>query len=244
MESTVRATCKFLMIFFLCSTVIYADGIFNHAAFNKLLNKHVSEEGFVDYEEFVNNSEFESYIEELSEINLKGFTDNEKLAFYINAYNALTIKNVVEKFPINSPMDVEGFFKKNKFEIAGEYLTLDEIEHEIIGKIEPLLMHFGLVCAAQSCPKLLTKVYRAENVYDQLKENAKVFLSDTTKNLIDTKSKTLYLSEIFKWFKSTFEQKYGTINKAVAILSGGKNIDEFDGYNIKYKKYNWKLNAK
>ncbi len=238
-----KTTYKFLLISFLLSTVINADGIFNHAAFNKLLSKHVSEEGFVDYKKFVNNSEFESYIEELSKVNLKGFTDKEKLAFYINSYNALTIKNVLSSYPINSPMDVEGFFKKNKFEIAGEQLTLDEIEHEIIGKIEPVLMHFGLVCAAQSCPKLLTKVYHAENVYDQLKENAKLFLTDTTKNKIDRESKTLYLSEIFKWFQSTFDKKYGTINKAAAVLSGQKNIDEFDGYSIKYKKYNWKLNS-
>ncbi len=239
-----KATYKFIMIFLLLSTVINADGIFNHAAFNKLLNKHVSDDGSVEYEKFINNSVFESYIDELADANLKGFTDEEKVAFYINAYNALTIENILNNYPINSPMDVKGFFKNYKFKIAGEKLSLDEIEHERIGKIEPVLMHFGLVCAAQSCPKLIKKVYRAENVYDQLKENAKVFLSDTTKNLIDTKSKTLYLSEIFKWFKSTFEQKYGTLNKTAAVLSGQKNIDEFDGYSIKYKKYNWKLNAK
>ena len=140
-------------------------------------------------------------------------------------------------------MDVEGFFNKSKFKIAGENLTLDEIEHERIGKIEPVLMHFGLVCAAQSCPKLINKIYSAENVYEQLRENAKLFLSDTTKNNIDAENKTLFLSEIFKWFGKTFEKKYGTMNKAAAVLSGHKNKNEFDDYKIKYKKYNWKLNA-
>jgi hypothetical protein len=244
MEADMSVVMKVVIILLLLVSSVAADGIFNHSKFNKLLEEYVSDDGKIDYDKFAGSKEFETYIEELGRVNLSGFNNDEKLAFYINAYNASVIKNVLKYYPIKSPMDVEGFFKKNKFNIAGEQLTLDEIEYERIEKIEHSLMHFGLVCAAVSCPKLLPKAYRAETVYERLKKNAKEFLSDTTKNIIDEKNKILILSEIFKWFKSSFEKKYGTLNKAAAALLGENDLTKFDNYSIEYMKYNWQLNVK
>ncbi|NOG97867.1 MAG: DUF547 domain-containing protein [Ignavibacteriae bacterium] len=220
----------------------FAEGIFNHADFDKLLSKFVDENGLVNYEGFKNSAQFEKYLSEIGDANLKGFTEDEKLAFYINAYNALAIKNVLNHSPIKSPMDVERFFKDYKFKVAGEQLSLDEIEYQRIEKIELVLMHFGLVCAAVSCPKLLSEVYHADTVREMLKKNAKVFLSDTTKNQIDSENKVLHLSEIFRWFKPAFEKEYGTLNKAAAQLSNQKNKNIFNDYKIVFNKYNWKLN--
>ena len=146
--------------------------------------------------------------------------------------------------PIKSPLDVDGFFKTNKFKIAGEDLTLDEIENNLILKIEPVLSHFGLVCGALSCPKLLRKAYSRENVYNLLKENASAFIYDPNKNKLDKENKILYLSEIFKWFEKYFEEKYGSVLNAVKDFfnkTDKKFLDQNE-VKIEFIPYNWQLN--
>ena len=126
--------CKIKILFLSIALIsnIFAEGNFNHSVFDKLLSKLVDENGLVNYEGFKNSSQFENYLLELGDANLKGFTENEKLAFYINAYNAFAIKNVLNHSPFNSPMDVERFFKEYKFKVAGEMLSLDDIEYKRI----------------------------------------------------------------------------------------------------------------
>ena len=145
-----------------CSTTPQAN--FDHTKLDKLLKKYVDEKGMINYSAFRDNEDFNDYLNNIAKADIDNLSDNDKLAFYINAYNALTIKNVLNHYPIDSPMDVEGFFKEKKFKVAGMELTLDELEHKYVLPIDNALPHFGLVCAAVSCPKLLNKVYIGENV--------------------------------------------------------------------------------
>jgi hypothetical protein len=218
---------------------------FDHTKFDSLLKKNVTQEGLVNYRAFKNNKQFENYLSNISKANLNNFSKEEKLAFYINSYNACTIKNILNHSPVGSPMDVDGFFKKHKFKVAGEELSLDEIEYDRTLKIEPVLSHFGLVCAAKSCPRLLPAAYTAENIYNQLEENMKLFLRDTSRNHIDKEKNILYVSQIFNWFKDSFEKKYGSLKNLAT--RGMKNSDanflRNNEVKISFLEYNWELNS-
>lgn len=237
-----------LLIFLLFGFTLYGQQDskikFDHSLFDKVLKENVSEEGLVNYEAINENPDFEKYLNNLAKAEPNGFDDNEKLAFYINAYNAYVIKNVLNQWPMKSPLDDKGFFKEHKFKVAGEDLSLDELEHKHVFTIEPLLAHFGLVCSGLSCPKLITKAYTGDNVYQQLKENGKVYLSDTNRNRLDKENKTLYISEIFKWFKKTFTEKYGSLLNAAAnfMSEDEQNFVKHNKVEVKFLKYNWKLN--
>ena len=218
---------------------------FDHSIFDKLLRENVNDDGLADYQAFKTNRLFDQYITKIEAADLTGMGKADKLAFLINAYNALTIKNVLNHFPIDSPMDVEGFFKEKKFIVAGIELTLDELEYKHILPIDKVLPHFGLVCAAVSCPKLIREAYNGKSVLSRLEENARIFLNDETKNYLDKESKILYLSEIFKWFRINFEEKYGSLLETVKhfINHNDKIFLDKNEVGIKFISYNWVLNS-
>ena len=218
---------------------------FDHSIFDKLLKENVNDDGLVNYQAFKENKLFDDYINKISTADLSKIGKSEKLALLINAYNALTIKNVLNNLPIESPMDVEGFFKGKKFTVGGIELTLDELEYKHILPMDKVLPHFGLVCAAVSCPKLIREAYNGKTVFTLLEENAKAFLNDNNKNRLDRESKTLYLSEIFKWFRKSFEEKYGSLLETTKnfINSDDKNFLDKNEVEIKFIAYDWQLNS-
>lgn len=231
------------LILFCISTLIFSQE-FDHSTFGALLKKYVDKNGMINYKGFKSDLNFDQYITSLSKANPENFSREEKLAFYINAYNAFVIKNVTDLYPISSPMKVDKFFDKYNFNVAGEEMSLNQIEYDIVLKIEPVLSHFGLVCAAKSCPRLLQKAYSKENVYKLLKSNGKDFLNNPDKNKLDKKNKTLYLSEIFDWFRDYFVKRYGSLKETVIDFinnSDAKFLEENE-INIKFKKYDWTLN--
>jgi hypothetical protein len=228
---------------FHCSTTPQAN--FDHSTFDNLLKKYVDKKGLVNYIAFRENIDFNDYVKNISNANIDNLSDNDKLAFYINAYNATVIKNVLEHWPIKSPLSVDGFFNKIKHKIAGKEMTLDELEHKYTLQIEPVLSHFGLVCAAKSCPKLIPKAYDGKSVIKQLDENARSYFNDEQNNLVDRENMILYLSEIFKWFPDAFEERYGSLKKTAIYFMNEKdkqflNDNEAE---IKFNKYNWQLNS-
>ncbi len=217
---------------------------FDQSAFDKLLKEYVNEKGMVNYKGFAESNEFMEYLKRIAAADISGFDKNEKLSFLINAYNALVIKNVIDHPGIKSPMQVRGFFDDIEFEVFGEDLTLNELEYDYVLKIEPVLSHFGLVCAAVSCPKLLREIYKPEKVYEQLEANARDFLNNKYKNRLDKENKTLYLSEIFKWFEKYFTGKYGSVLNFVKkyMNEADKKFLEENEVDIEFIRYNWALN--
>ncbi|MAT40320.1 MAG: hypothetical protein CL946_12030 [Ectothiorhodospiraceae bacterium] len=239
-----RVTTALIIIGITFAASAFSQG-FDHSTFDGLLKRYVDRDGMVNYPGFAKSESFKEYVAAIGKADTKKFSDNEMLAFYINAYNALVIKNVIDHMPLDSPMDVDGFFKKKKFSIAGEKMTLDKLEYDHIIPLGGALIHFGVVCAAQSCPKLIRKAYTPGTVYRQLEENARTFLRDPSKNKLDKAANTLKLSEIFKWFSDDFEKKFGSV-RAVAE----KYMSDSDAAYIKknkpsidYLRYDWSLNS-
>ena len=211
--------------------------------FNNLLQEHVTKDGFVDYTSF-NKKKLKSYLSYLEKTSPKvTWSENKQKAFWINAYNAYTIKKVLENELPLSIMDITENSKtawKIPFaKVGGKTYTLDYIEHEILRKklFDPRI-HVGINCAANSCPKLENVAFTEENIEATLESLMKTFVNDSTKNKI-TENK-IQISSIFDWFEQDFTKNstlieylntYSktTINKKIAIH---------------YLKYDWSLNGK
>lgn len=232
------------------SLTIYGRSSFDHSLFDQLLKKYVKN-GFVDYKSFKSDSKLNEYLNQLASADIKRFNENEQLAFWINAYNAYTIKLIVDKYPVKSIKDI-GFplisspWDREFASVAGKKYTLNNIEHDIIRKNfnEPRI-HFALVCAALSCPPLRSEAYTGIRLNEQLENQTTVFFSDISKNKIDRANKTISVSKILDWYKSDFE-KTGNYNENVWLLFPKElRPDEpVKNYEIKYIDYNWDLNGK
>lgn len=201
----------------------------------------------VDYRQLSGKSELEELYNSLKMIKVSTLEQEEaRLAFWINAYNFLTIYIVAGQPGIKSIKDLNTLFanvwNQKVIIIEGRQLTLDDIEHKIIRKeFSRPRIHFALVCAALSCPDLLDRAYRPELLKEQLLAQEKSFLSNKTKGLyIDRAKKTVYISKIFSWYGKDFPGgAAGWLADQGYLSEGGA-----DGYKIKYLRYDWDLNGR
>lgn len=220
-----------------------------HEIWDALLKKHVSAKGGVDYQGLMLDSvKLNSYLKLLSENhpNAKNWSRNEQLAYWINAYNAFTVKLITKYYPVKSIKDIKkGVPFVNtvwdiKFiKIESATYDLNNIEHSIIRpKFNDPRIHFAVNCASGSCPSLLNEAYTAKRLDEQLDKVARSFLADKSKNKIASASKA-ELSKIFSWYKGDFTGKGQTvidfINKYAPVKLDAKAT-------ITYLDYDWSLN--
>ena len=186
----------------------------------------------------------------VSSADYKAYSDKQKIAFLINAYNAFTLKLIIKNYPVKSIKDIGGLFsspwKKEFFKLFGKDMYLDKIEHKILRKKfnEPRI-HFAVNCASIGCPALRGEAFTAEKLDDQLNEQAKLFLMDKSRNSFDQKKKELTLSKIFKWFDDDFEKNGSTVPKFVArYMTEDEALQkEIANYKVDdYSDYDWGLN--
>lgn len=211
--------------------------IHEYAKLNAFLGKYVTSDGHVKYSTIkTNKSELDAIIAEFKSTTPESsWSKNQKLAFWINAYNIYTIKLIVDNYPTTSITKITAKPWDKKFaNIGGKTYTLNNIETDIIRKQfkEPRI-HFALNCASKSCPILLNKAYKAGSLDSQLTSQTKKFLSDTSKNTFSKKE--AQISQIFDWYKEDFGssvidfiQKYHTL--------------EDTPKKIGYMEYSWDLN--
>jgi len=209
---------------------------------DKFLNNYVLD-GYVNYEGISNNRK---HLMELVELYQN--VDLEKMksitilkAFWINAYNVNTIKSVVNNYPLSSPLKVKGFFNSIKHKVAGENFTLDEIEKVNLLQIDKdPKIHFAINCAAIGCPKLIRNAYYPETLKTQLLERAKSVVNDDYYVRVDKIKKTVYLNEIFKWYKNDFLME----SENIIDFLNSYRLDKIpNDFLLEYIKYDWKLNS-
>jgi hypothetical protein len=141
---------------------------------------------------------------------------DERKAFYINAYNAVAIQTVLDRYPVKSILDIDGSFKKVTHRVGGEMVTLDAIENKLRESNDSRI-HFAIVCASKSCPPLAGKAYSAQGISAELDRQGRAFVGDPTKNQIDRASGKIALSHIFFWNRKEFERDGGgSLTKEVA----------------------------
>ena len=221
----------------------------SHQIWDELLKKHVNDEGMVDYKGFIADStELNQYLDLLSNHhpNEKNWSKDERLAYWINAYNAFTIKLVIKHYPVESIKDIGSALNipfvstpwDIKFiNIEGEEYDLNNIEHGIIREeFEEPRIHFALVCAAMSCPKLRNEAYVAERLDEQLENEAKEFFN-SEKN--DISSDRAVLSKLMKWYSGDFKDVAPSV---IAYVNRYSEVKINEDAEIDYKDYSWKLN--
>ncbi len=225
---------------FISKTSLAGDPV-SFASFDELLKKYVSAKGNVNYKGFKSESaKLDEFCKSLEANPPKdSWTSAQKKAYWINAYNAFTIKLIVKHYPVESIKKVvtKGQPWKIKFFKIGEYAEdLDAIEHKILRKMGDPRIHVGIVCASYSCPRLMNKAFTADNIDIDLNELAKGFVNDPTRNKITADK--LELSEIFNWFKGDFTKSGSLID----WLNKYSNVKISSGASISHLKYNWSLN--
>ena len=187
------------------------------------------------------DQDVDCYLRELSELSQEDLTkqldtDTKKKVFWINVYNAFTVQLIIENYPLKSIKDLRRPWDQSFIEIGGEKITLNTIEHKILRPMGDPRIHFAIVCASQSCPKLLNHAYEPSTLEDQLKNVTTVFINDPLKNNINKSS--VKISKIFKWFKTDFPKREAFI----AFLNSYSNIKILAQADVDYLNYNWGLN--
>lgn len=221
---------------------------YSHNDWTDLLQKHVSSSGAVNYKGFIADSiSLNTYLSQLSnQPPTSNWTEQEQLAYWINAYNAFTVQLIVRNYPVQSIKELGGgIYKVNtpwdiKFiQIGDQQLDLNNIEHGIIRKHfnEPRI-HFAVNCASVSCPRLRNEAYEASKLDAQLKDQLVTFLEDTDKNFIEDPDH-VKISKIFSWFKGDFKKEYDSVIEFIN-QEAGKEINA--NAEIDYNEYKWDLN--
>jgi hypothetical protein len=233
---------------FLCPSPVVAGDTVDHAVFGDLLGKYVKN-GRVDYAGFkTDQTKLEQYLSYLEKVEPETLNRNEQYAFYINAYNAWTIKLVLTGYPgLKSIKDLGSILQspwsKEFVRIDGKTLTLDDIEQGILRpRFKDPRVHFAINCASKSCPPLSSEPYRGATLDAQLNKVTRGFVNASANYRLD--GDTLWISSIFKWYSDDFNNdpvgfylKYAESSLKRALDERGKRLK------VKYLDYDWSLNG-
>ncbi len=236
--------CFLTMTFLLFPQTLYAA--VDHAPWTELLARYVDDDGRVAYRDLQarDRAAFDQYLSTLAHARVEGMSEAEEKAFWINAYNAVIISGVLQGYTAESLLARKRLFSWFSVRIAGQERTPDEIEHHILRKkFRDPRIHFTIVCASSSCPKLRREAYVAERLEGQLNEAARVFVNDSLRNRIETQS--IRLSRIFEWFADDFKQSAGAVTAFVRSFVVADNLTRLNisDSELHYLEYNWTLNA-
>lgn len=187
------------------------------------------------------NAPLKSLVKQIAGMNVSQLTDAERKAFYINAYNISVIDGIIENYPTKSPLKIGGFFDGLKHNIAGDNITLNQLEKERLLKVTgDEKLHFVLVCAAVSCPPIATFAYRPEKLDAQILERTQLALNNPEFIQVNNKQKKVELSEIFKWYPGDFADKAPSI---IDYLNKYRKEAIPTSYGTGYYTYDWTLNG-
>lgn len=219
---------------------------FTHGQWTNLLQKHVNPDGWVNYDGFIKDSlQLNNYLQQIESNypNEKNWSREQILAYWINAYNAYTVQIVIRNYPVASIKDIKpGVAFLNsvwdiKFiTIEGEQLDLNNIEHNILRKMNEPRIHFAVNCASYSCPKLLNTAYEAATIDNQLNQQAVDFINDPKRNVITAEKADV--SSIFNWFTGDFTND-GSLKD---FLNKYSKVPIAESTGINFLEYNWNLN--
>ncbi|MBI2166943.1 MAG: DUF547 domain-containing protein [Candidatus Omnitrophica bacterium] len=254
--------CPLFLLALLQMNPVTADAAdFTFDAWRQVLEQHVTD-GKVDYAAIKKSpaglDQFVDKVQAVSARDYEAWDRDQKMAFWINAYNASAVKLVVDHYPLKrriglkalafpseSIQQIPHVWSRKVIEAAGRRLSLDDIENKILRRDfgDPRI-HFALVCASLGCPVLRSEAYEAGRLGSQLEDQAEKFLSDPNKFRYEKKSDKIHLSPIFKWFKEDFKQRGGVTafikNYLPKEIAGALSFRT----TVEWLDYDWRLNQK
>lgn len=254
LSMSTTATIVLILLVWIGSGFIGRASLFafdhKHGSFNAELKKYVKE-GSVDYTSWKNNrAALDSYLQTLSSVSeaeYSSFSQTEKLSFLINAYNAFTIRLILDHYPLKSIKELGGIltgpWKLEFFSLLGSKKNLDWIEHQKLRReFQEPRIHFAINCASKGCPPLLEEAFQPSKLESQLSSAAKRFLSNPNYNRYNATKNVLYLSKIFQWFQEDFTRKSGNLVNFFNSNSGLSPVPV--NSEVEYLDYDWNLNQK
>ncbi|WP_378178901.1 DUF547 domain-containing protein [Aquimarina sp. SS2-1] len=230
-------TTLYITIFF---TVLgFSQEKFIHDTWDQALLLNVSADGNVNYNGFMRDSSLlYKYFQELSENTPnRSWSRDEKIAYWINAYNAYTVKLIIDSYPVKSIKDLKKPWDKKFFKIDGEWFSLNELEHKILRKFGDPRIHFAINCASISCPVVWNRAYTGKNLQRALDSQTEKFINDPTKNTITPYE--VSVSKIFDWYRRDFKVNGGDV---ISFINRYARIKIANQKEKGYKNYNWNLN--
>ena len=208
----------------------------DHSPWNGLLQRHVDGNGRVDYGGFAREqAALDRYLATLAERTPEDdWTREERLAYWINAYNAYTIKLILDHQPVQSIRDIDQPWERKWITLGGKSYSLNNIEHDIIRqRFNEPRVHFALVCAAKSCPPLPNEAFTAQNLNTLLQQRTRRFINDERFNV--TQEAVVRVSPLFDWYGEDFGEVREYLNDYLAT-------DIPEGKEISFLDYDWSLN--
>jgi len=242
-----------LIIILLSATVLAQPSDRLHEPWDRLLKSYTSR-GVVDYAPLKDSPadmiKLDAYLTSLGKADIQKLTVNAQLAFWINAYNAFTVKLILNHYPLKSIRDISSPWKQKIWMAGGQLHSLDDIEHKILREqLKDPRIHFAIVCASKGCPDLSGRAYLSTDIQLSLDKAARHFFSQM-KNFRIHKSgpeATIYLSKIFKWFRKDFggeDSELIAFMKPYLSMADVIRLNNTAKYDIKYIDYDWSLNGK
>jgi len=227
----------------------------DHRAWDDLLQRYVDEAGDVDYSAWKETTTdvhaLDAYLDQLS----RAEPDVEasraaRLSYWINAYNALTVRGILREYPTTSIQNhaarLWGYniWRDVLLRVGNKKYSLGQIEHESLRPMHEPRIHFAIVCASRGCPRLLNHAYEPRNLERQLDENSRAFFADPEKLQYDPATAQLYLSPILKWYAGDFGQTQSERLKTIApyLPEGVSDRLSGAGLRVTYLDYDWSLN--
>lgn len=208
-----------------------------HESFDNLLRKHISSSGKVNYSGFKSDEgKLDTYLASLEAMSPSGWSRKKTMAFWINAYNAYTIKLILKNHPVTKITDLHGGkpWDAKWIKLNGQTLSLNNIENDILRPTyKDARIHFAVNCAAKSCPPILNRAWTESNLNSNMEKQAKLFINNSKFNNISADK--VELSKIFEWYAGDFGDLITYINK-YSTTKVNANA------NVSYREYDWNLN--
>jgi hypothetical protein len=207
---------------------------------------HNVRNGYVDYDGIAVNPRFAQFLQQLATEPVP--TDKPAaLAHLINAYNAFAISGILQGYSPGTRQGRWRYFERLEFPFAGGRITLEVLEHQRIRTLNDARIHFAIICASLSCPRLVSRAYRPETLDAQLQGAAEGFINDYTRNRFDVAQKSAFLSPIFDWFAVDFERDAGSVTAYLARFvqdPAGRAALKEGRLQLQYLDYDWGLNGR
>lgn len=230
---------KKIVLCFLLFTLNSFSQNFDYTNYNLFLSKYVSNKGNVNYDKIeTNKAELNAIIVEFGKTQpTEKWSKNEKMAYYINVYNAYTIKVVIDNYPVKSIKDINDAWNRKIITSGKSKISLSDVENKILRKIDDPRIHFAINCASYSCPNLLNVAFVPVTLDKQLDTATKSSINDKSKNTIATNE--IKISKIFYWYSADFKSNTKTV---INFINKYSNTKINASAKTSYLYYSWSLN--
>lgn len=218
---------------------IVTRSVVDHSAWDALLQKYVNDRGEVDYASLgKERQKLDAYLEAIAgHPPQNNWSRAEKMAYWINAYNAFTVQLILDNYPLKSIRDLDqgNVWDRQWIVIGDNTYSLNNLEHDILRKqYTDARIHFAVNCAARSCPPLLNRAWTAANLRTTLDQQTRAFINNQTYNTITQQS--VQISKIFDWYRKDF-------GDLIAFLNQYARTKIQPNAKVSFQTYDWALNA-